>query len=285
MSGTALDHPLIRDYLRRLDAALAGSSAGQARELREQITDHLQDALPAGAGDQEVTVALARLGSPAGLAAESGGAMLAPPLAAQSMRRLRAALSRRTWRFWATATATVILAGIVTSYVAAVQTAGVLQVSLAAGWWYPQDRALTVYTTADGASQVTVPIRPGQRQGFFVDINNPSDWTQTVLGPAYGWQSPGSPFAQVGVSPPGSEQYGLVANPYSVRYSLPGTIPPHQWRALRVTWISRRCLPKGAAEGIDRLILRVRIGWNTRTEVIPLGQGWYLSGTSQSRCG
>jgi hypothetical protein len=37
MSGTALDHPLIRDYLRELDAAFSASPAGQARELREQI--------------------------------------------------------------------------------------------------------------------------------------------------------------------------------------------------------------------------------------------------------
>ena len=40
MSGTALDHPLIRDYLRELDGAFAGSPAGQARELREQLTAH-----------------------------------------------------------------------------------------------------------------------------------------------------------------------------------------------------------------------------------------------------
>ena len=74
MSGTALDHRLVRDYLRDLDAALRGLPAAQARELKEQITAHLDDALQPGAGDHEVAATLSRLGSPAGLAAEAGAA-------------------------------------------------------------------------------------------------------------------------------------------------------------------------------------------------------------------
>lgn len=42
MSGTALDHWLVRAYLRELDAALRGVPAAQARELTEQITAHLE---------------------------------------------------------------------------------------------------------------------------------------------------------------------------------------------------------------------------------------------------
>jgi hypothetical protein len=60
MSGTALGHPLVRDYLRELDGALRGLPAAQARELREQITAHLDDALGSAAGDQEVAVTLGR---------------------------------------------------------------------------------------------------------------------------------------------------------------------------------------------------------------------------------
>ncbi|MGD0243500.1 MAG: nitrate- and nitrite sensing domain-containing protein [Streptosporangiaceae bacterium] len=74
MSGTALDHRLVRDYLRELDAAMRGLPAAQARELREQITAHLDDALGPGAGDEEVTATLRRLGPPADLAAEAGAA-------------------------------------------------------------------------------------------------------------------------------------------------------------------------------------------------------------------
>ena len=74
MSGTALDHRLVRDYLRELDAAMRGLPPAQARELREQITAHLDDALGPDAGDYEVAATLSRLGSPADLAAEAGAA-------------------------------------------------------------------------------------------------------------------------------------------------------------------------------------------------------------------
>ena len=74
MSGTVLDHWLVRGYLRELDAVLRGLPAAQARELKEQITAHLDDALQPGAGDHEVAATLSRLGSPADLAAEAGAA-------------------------------------------------------------------------------------------------------------------------------------------------------------------------------------------------------------------
>jgi hypothetical protein len=53
---------------------------------------------------------------------------------------------------------------------------------------------------------------------------------------------------------------------------------------LRVMWTSTTCLEKGSSQGIDQLSLRVRVGWITRTEIIRLNQGWYLSGPSQGRC-
>ena len=74
MSGTAFDHRLIRDYLRDLDKAMRGLPASRARELKEQITAHLDDALQPGADDHEVAATLSRLGSPADLAAEARAA-------------------------------------------------------------------------------------------------------------------------------------------------------------------------------------------------------------------
>jgi hypothetical protein len=57
MSGAALDHRLARGYLGELDAAVRGLPAAAARELKEQITAHLEDALGPDAGDQEVAAA------------------------------------------------------------------------------------------------------------------------------------------------------------------------------------------------------------------------------------
>jgi hypothetical protein len=74
MSGTVLDHWLVRDYLSELDAAMRGLPPNRAYELKEQITAHLDDALPPDADDYEVAATLRRLGSPADLAAEAGAA-------------------------------------------------------------------------------------------------------------------------------------------------------------------------------------------------------------------
>jgi len=69
-----------------------------------------------------------------------------------------------------------------------------------------------------------------------------------------------------------------------LRYTLPGVIPPLQTRLVRVTWTSRFCLQKGESQGTTRLVLRVRVGWFTRTEIIPLDHGFYLIGPSHGRC-
>jgi hypothetical protein len=90
VSGTALDHRLVRGYLRELDAAMRGLPAAAARELKEQITAHLDDALGPDADDQEVATTLRRLGSPADLAAEAGTASgLSGPRLAPGTRRTR----------------------------------------------------------------------------------------------------------------------------------------------------------------------------------------------------
>jgi hypothetical protein len=121
MSGTALDCRLVRDYLREFDKAMRGLPDSLARELKEQITAHLDDALQPGAGDHEVAATLSRLGSPADLAAEAGSASgSSGPQLALSRRRVR-------WRLAAiVAVPTVIAAvlgalqisGDVSSYVA-----------------------------------------------------------------------------------------------------------------------------------------------------------------------
>ena len=68
---TPPSHPLIRGYLRDLDVAFATLPPSQAHELREQITAHLDELLPADADDQDVAQAISRLGSPAHLAREA----------------------------------------------------------------------------------------------------------------------------------------------------------------------------------------------------------------------
>ena len=86
MSTTVLEHPLVRDYLRRLNAACIPLPVAQARELRDQIVAHLDEALPPDAGDEEVAAELGRLGAPAALAAEAAGGAIDPLARAPGLR-------------------------------------------------------------------------------------------------------------------------------------------------------------------------------------------------------
>src|SRR5262249_56594314 len=94
----------------------------------------------------------------------------------------RARLARIGRRSWIRLAVAAVVTGIVTGYLVFYLAAGSLEVGPQSEWWYPQDAARQVITTADGATQNTVPIRSGQRQGFEVGIYNPTDVTQTVLG-------------------------------------------------------------------------------------------------------
>jgi hypothetical protein len=280
MTTTAQDHPLVRSYLRELDEALGGLPPAQARELREQIAAHLDDELAPGTPDSEVIAALRRLGSPADLAAEAGRDGSQAPTASDT----RQARVRRR-RLLAILGPVVLVAGLVAWYLVAVLTAPALAYNGGAGWWYPQDSSHAVQTSADGVTQTTVPMRWHQRQGLFVQVYNYSGWTQTVLGFAPGTaQSPGSlSAAQLGISTRESA-HGWPGVPTAQRYAVPVSIPPGQSRWLRVLWTSDICEVPGSSLGIDQLTLAVRVGWITRHEVVSLGDGWYLSGTSQSSC-
>jgi hypothetical protein len=280
--GTSLDHALIRDYLRAVDTAFAALSSAQARELRQQIVAHLADALPQGAVDEEVVAALDRLGAPSELAAEAAAGRTPEPPSAVAVRRMRIRIGRLSWTAWALVAAAVIVVGAGTAYLVAFLTAGSIQSGGGTGWLYAQDYTREVNSQADLAMQTTAPIRSGQRQGLILNIYNPSNWTQTVLGLAPGGSPFGTPL-QIGVSRPNVEinRGGMIRN---VSYTLPEAIPPHQFREVRVQWTSTVCLAKGAEVGIDQIRLQVRIGWTVRTDMIPLNQGFYLSGPSKGPC-
>ena len=121
MSAAVLEHRLVRDYLRRLAGACAALPAGQARELREQIIAHLDEAVPPGATDEEVAAELVRLGDPGALAAEAAGPSPRSPGA-----RLLTRLSRLRWWAWTSIAAVVVVLAAGLVYVIAVQTAAPL---------------------------------------------------------------------------------------------------------------------------------------------------------------
>jgi hypothetical protein len=296
MSGTGLDHPLVRDYLAALEAAIRELPAAHARELREQITAHLDDALPPDADDQEIAETLRRLGSPADLAAEAGAvpgsanpsaaALTGRAATSRALRLLVASVRPRTWIALALLAIGVATAGRIADHYL---SAGPLQYSLGGDWWYAQDTHRQDIVSTDTATQNSTPIRSGQGQGYVVSIYNPTNVTQTVVGDAsgeYGWNSPGSGTEQLTVS----RAYTDIANGFigqdvagGMTFTLPVSIPPFQSRLVRVLWTSDLCLSPGEGNSIGTLALRVRVGWFTRTELIPQ-QSWTLIGPSHGRC-
>lgn len=71
---TTLEHPLVKDYLDRLDAESVRLPASEGRELQTQIREHLVEALPGDPAEVEVRDALDRLGDPVDLVDAAGGA-------------------------------------------------------------------------------------------------------------------------------------------------------------------------------------------------------------------
>src|SRR5215469_6960219 len=123
MTGTGLDHRLVRDYLRELEAAMATLPAARARELHQQITAHLDEVLPPGADDRGVAATLSRLGSPADLAAEAGAAV--PIRVSEAIRAAaRARLARVRKPTWVRLGAVGAVAGIVAGYLVFYLAAG-----------------------------------------------------------------------------------------------------------------------------------------------------------------
>jgi hypothetical protein len=292
MTATIIDHPLVRDYLRELDAAMRVPPAAQAREIREQITGHLDEALPPDADDEEIAAALSRLGPPGSLATEAmarGSGTVpgtdAPVTAGILIGRRLERVRGRTWLIAAAAVTLVVIAAFRT---VTFLTAGPLEDVGRAYWWYAQDVRHNVESSANDSIQSTTPVRSGQSQGFVVAVYNDTNVTQTIVGdgsgPSIGWISLGGPNERIAVSVRDAS-FGDGSTAQSVRYTLPGVIPPFQTRLVRVLWTSRFCLPKGESDGATRLILRVRVGWFNRTEVIPLSHTFYLIGTSQDHCG
>jgi hypothetical protein len=183
--------------------------------------------------------------------------------------------ARVGWKGWALIGAMLLAVAAVSGYYIKVSSIGPLYVEGQYGWWYPGDYHHEVTTEADGATQTTVPIRPGHRQGFFIQVFNFTAMTQTVIGSNLGGFGPnGGTDAKVRLSTTDPPRSG--SEPHAVTYALPVSIPPGQSRYLRITWISRGCLSRGNVSGIDSVELRVKIGWTTRTEYIPFGEGFYL---------
>ncbi len=287
MSDPLLGNPLVRSYLRRLDEACAGLPYDQARELTEQITGHLEDALPPDAADADVKAELTRLGTPRSLAAEAAGITPARfPRLQPALRRVRRRLGRVRWWTWAVIAVLVPALGTGTGLLISMQTATPLFVT-GVGWLYPVDQAHATQTSIMSAFQSVVPIRSRQRQGLELSVLNFSDWTQQVLGVDPHWEDGSFGDIQVTVETgPYMHMNGAAKHGTPIYYRAGATIPPHSYRFIHITWISDLCETKDGLSTFSNIPFRIRVGSVTRTEDIPLDEQTYgLAGPSQGKCG
>jgi hypothetical protein len=288
MSSVTQRDDRVRSYLDKLEQALRILPAPQATELTEQITAHLDEALPPGSTDETVVAVLRRLGSPAKLAAEAQTAdrldEQAPEAArSKSPRRpLRYRLSRRGWGAIA---AGVALICVLSTWLGLYLTTPSLTLGGSSSWLYPQDEARSVDSSTLGAFASTVPARRGQRQGFVVEVMNPSNSAQTVLGIASPTDSPTGLVGMgditdvaIGVSTY-SNYTGASFGMLGLHFTVPQTIQPGQFRFIRVTWLTDSCSTGGDAgtTGTDQLALEVQVGWFSREEDLNLDPGYQLS--------
>lgn len=278
MSDTVPVRPLVREYLRALDAACASLPVAQAEELHEMIAAHLDEALPPGASDAEVRAELTRLGTPHSLAATAAGPSRFPVL-----RRLRNRARRVRWWTWTAIAVLVPALGTGVGFLISMNSAASLT-SDSAGWLYHADQVRAVDITADEVTQTTVPFRSGQRQGIEILVWNNSDWTQVILGPGPNWQPFSDEPIQVTVQTgPHLNEVGTALSGGN-SYLSPGAIPPHTARWVHLTWTSDACMGSGEAI-LDWIPLQVRVGVITRTEDITPLEAFALQGPSQGKCG
>ena len=272
MSDAVLEHFLVRDYLRELSAACVTLPAAQDRELREQITAHLDEALAPDATDAEVQAELTRLGRPRSLAAEAAGPGWQPVA-----RRLRNWLGHVRWWVWAALAILIPALGTGAGFLDSMESAAPLLV-MGTGWLYPVDQARAVDTWAAGSRQTTVPVRSGQRQGIQFAVWNNSDWTQVILGTDPIWYY--DEFTDVQVDVESGPHLNQVGEPHrTARYLSPGVIPPHSFRWVRVSWTTELCPGPDAGELITTdVLLQVRVGVITRTEDVGFNQAFALVG-------
>jgi hypothetical protein len=280
MSGTVLEQPLVRWYLRELDKASLTLPAAQARELREQIAAHLDEALPPSATDDEILDEIGRLGTAGSLAAAAAG-----PASRSLMTRLRIRLTRVRWWTWAAIAVLVPALGTGIGFLISMESAPVLVVSGEIGWLYPADQDIAVETTAGDVTQTAVPYRFGHLQGIVVSLVNESDWTQRIVGagPEFTFGSyPGQTRVSV-ESGPGLNEVGITkTGAASTDFASPGVIPPRSVRLVHVFWPSDECFGAGGGIIIDHITLLVRVGLITKTENVALQQAFKLIGPKHS---
>jgi hypothetical protein len=190
---------------------------------------------------------------------------------------------RRRWKLWVGLAAVLVLlaGGAITAVAVSFHYlhAPALRAYSTAGWLAPDHVKFVQVGPYDG---LVVSARPGHSQTFYIDVENPSSVTQTILGLPYN----NNPRL---VAEPDHLTISAVDTARSGQASKflppPVAIPPHGVRIIRLTHDTSDCPSWGPGRGESwtELQLKVRVGAFTRIETVDLADHVFeLRGTAKT---
>ena len=253
---TIFTHPAVEKYLTDLDVALAHASTDHADDLRDQVREHLADALSPDATDAQVDVELDQLGPPHLWADD-------PPIAertpAYTLPSLAGWIRQRSLRFWAAITAIVLVAGTAAVLVTIqIHVAKLESTCNPCTYLFDEDRLHMIDAPPTDQDQMIVPARFGQDQAVVFSLYNPSRFTQTVRGGIL--SPPGLTLEPISLEIATVPTRGEDTNDQWPRGFTTGkvAIAPHTVQVVVVHWVHNICEFPGDVRGWVRCTYRLR---------------------------
>ena len=266
---TILTHPAVEKYLADLDQALTHTSTDHADDLRDQVREHLQEALTPAATDAEIEQALARLGPPQDLIADTTPDTARPVQVVTvhpSLARWLKSRSRQWWIAFGLAVILVAAGGVVWTV-----EASVLPLRLDCGncgWYSAVDEAKNKFVQPhdpqipSDLQQWTVPLRVHEAQAFTYAVWNPSSVRQRLIG---GSIDSGLTSWRMSLSFSTADPLTTHGEARGLTYRTSVWIPPHASRMVRQSWTRSCSNDVGATDSVLGVTLRVRALWHHET--------------------
>ena len=168
MTGFALDHPLVGEYLTHLEAATAHLPADERNDVRQGIRDHLREALRDACSDADVRNVLDAVGRPEEI--------VDPPTSAPAAAPLPPPATSRRGPLEVIAVVMLLIGGIVVPVVGWIVGVVLLWMSKA---WTTRQKLLGTFVLPGGlmGSFVAVPL------ALFIPVQTCTATTGTMSGP------------------------------------------------------------------------------------------------------
>ena len=146
--------------------------------------------------------------------------------------------------------------------------------------WAAPDNLHSRESRAGSYSAINVPGDSSRRQAFYVEIENPSSVTQTVLGLA----NQGPTGYQFKLEASSMSRYGNDRTIDHFDYTTaPVRVPPNGSATLKFSF-QTLCMVRGDSLDWDGLDLRVKVGWLTRTEHVDFSRTSFVVIGTKASC-